>query len=323
MVTRTTEKRSLFEAGAIVGESASENGTWKVRIINEGKGSSGTWPAETLEKYHHAFDDRLSFTNHPSGWEGPQSRDFTMLAGEIKGATWIEKDDRGLTAVYGNFLPDAEHKEKLERYRHKLGLSVFIEGAGYVDDNGEFVVDWLDEHDDYASVDVVLAAGRGGRFEESMKKMYAQRSAESASANPAGEKNEPKGLLRMEQDVKDRFDKIEAALDVIAGSHAQEAQATADEQAIESAVAAATTSIKAQVEAVEAAKADLLPSQYSALLEGAWAGKDVADGIASGKKIAVEAKEAYGARGTAPLQETGRLGESASADTYKFKGFGD
>ena len=317
-----TQKRSLFEAGAIVSENAAGDGTWKVRIISEGKGTSGIWPASTLENYHQAFNDRLSFVNHPGEWDGPQSRDFTMLAGEIKGETWIEKDDRGLTAVYGNFLPDPDHKDKLERYRHKLGLSVYIEGAGYFDENGEFVVDWLDEHDEYASVDVVIAAGRGGRFEESMRKMYAQRSAESASANPAGEKNEPKGLSLMEQDVKDRFDKIEAALDVIAGSHTQEAQAAADEQAIESAVTAATTSIKAQVEAVEAAKADLLPSQYSALLEGAWAGKDVADRIVSGKKIAVEAKEAYGTKGAAQALETGRLGESASTETYEFKGFG-
>ena len=106
-------KRHLLEAASLVSESASEDGTWKVRVISEGKGSSGVYTASLLENHHKAFDNVLSFKNHPTGWEGPQSRDFTMIAGEVVGETWVEKDERGLTAVYANYRPDPEYADKI------------------------------------------------------------------------------------------------------------------------------------------------------------------------------------------------------------------
>src|SRR5690625_7567990 len=75
-------RKHLLEAASLVSESASKDGTWKVRLISEGRGSSGIYTRELLENHHHAFNDVLSFKNHPGMWDGPQSRDFTMIAGE-------------------------------------------------------------------------------------------------------------------------------------------------------------------------------------------------------------------------------------------------
>ena len=312
------EKRHLLEAGAFAESKPADDGTWKVRIINEGRGSSGIYTASLLENYGHAFDNALSFKNHPAEWDGPTSRDFTMITGQIVGSTWIEKDERGLTALYGNYLPDPDYREKLERYKGKLGLSIYIGGDGHVDENGDFVVDTFDEHDPYSSVDVVLAAGRGGKFEESLKDFYATR-VEKASAASAEEKTEKKGL-HMEKDVEERFDALTNLVQGLIDSKQAEAQAEADASAVEAEVEKRVEAISASVDAVEAARADLLKAQVAPLLESAKRGEDVAQAIEDAKAIAKEARAELAEGKAEQRQETGRLGESATE--YTLKGFG-
>lgn len=316
---KTHENRHLFEQAVLIGESANADGTWKVRLIAEGKGSSGTYTRELLENHHHALDDLLSFKNHPGVWDGPETRDFTMLVGEIVGETWVENDESGRAAVYGNYLPDPEYKDKLSRYKKKLGVSIYIEGSGYLDEQGEFIVDWFNPSDPYASLDVVIAAGARGRFEESMKTMYARRSAEHQTTTASVEEKEK--TLTMEKDVEDRFNDLTNLINGLVTSKQEEAKTEADAAAVESAVTEKTEAIKASVEAVESAKAELLPLQHKALLERAWKGEDVTSAIESDKAIAKEAKEAaQGAGNDDANPETGRLGEAAITD-YKLKGF--
>lgn len=274
-------KKHILEAASLVSESASEDGTWKVRVISEGKGSSGTYTASLLENHHKAFDNVLSFKNHPVGWDGPQSRDFTMIAGEIVGETWVEKDERGLTAVYANYRPDPEYADKIERYKSKLGLSIYIEGSGYEDENGEYIVDWFNPEDPYASLDVVIAPGARGKFMESVREYYKDLSG-----------------TRQIEDKENKMDKetLEAALKPLAdalavlvtekkAAEAADAQAVADEAAVASAVEAYDAKVKA------IADADLPEVQAESLRAAAKAGQDVAPLIESAKtlKAAIEA----------------------------------
>lgn len=308
MVPKTTEKRNLLEAATLIGESASENGTWKVRLISEGKGSSGIYPAETLEKYHQAFDEVLSFENHPVGWDGPETRNFKQIVGAVEGATWIDTDERGKTGIYANWKPDSEYRDKIAEYKSKLGLSIYIEGDGYFDDDGEFVVSTLNENDPYRSVDIVLAAGRGGRFEESMRKMYDSRRSESVK--PEVTSASEKERITMDEEMKEAF---KALTDLIAplvakeqAAKSAEAQAEADEKAVEAAV----SSYDAAVKAID--EADLLAPQVEALRAEARKGNDVAPLIEQAKAIkaaAVEAAKAVDESGE-PVGRT--LGESAS-----------
>lgn len=300
-------KKHLLEAASLVSESASEDGTWKVRVISEGKGSSGTYTASLLENHHSAFDNVLSFKNHPVGWDGPQSRDFTMIAGEVVGETWVEKDERGLTSVYANYRPDPEYAEKLERYKSKLGLSIYIEGSGYEDENGEYIVDWFNPEDPYGSLDVVIAPGARGKFMESMREFYSAN--ESSNGRP--------GTRQEEQENKMDKETLEAALKPLAdaltvlvaekkATEAADAQAKADEAAVTSAVEAYDAKVKA------IAEADLPEIQAESLRAAAKAGQDVAPLIESAKalKAAIEAdlRESAGAE-----DSTGRiLGEAAT-----------
>lgn len=268
-------KRHLLEAASLVSESASEDGTWKVRVISEGKGSSGVYTASLLENHHKAFDNVLSFKNHPTGWEGPQSRDFTMIAGEVVGETWVEKDERGLTAVYANYRPDPEYADKIERYKNKLGLSIYIEGSGYEDESGEYIVDWFNPEDPYASLDVVIAPGARGKFMESVREYYKDLSG-----------------TRQIEDKENKMDKetLEAALkplsDALAilvaekkAAEAADAQVKADEAAVTSAVEAYDAKVKA------IAEAGLPEVQAESLRAAAKAGQDVAPLIEAAKAL--------------------------------------
>lgn len=291
-------KRNLIEAATLVSESASEDGTWKVRLISEGKGSSGTYTASLLENHHHALDEVLSFKNHPTGWDGPETRDFTMIAGEIKGQTWVENDERGLKAVYGNYLPDPEYKEKIARYKNKLGLSIYIEGSGYVDEaSGEFIVDWFNPEDPYASIDVVIAPGARGGFMESLKKTYDSRRSESEK--PGVTSAQEIGKLSMEKDVEERFTALEALLQTLVAkeqdSKAEAAQAEADKDAGRKAVEA----YDAAVVAIDAA--DLPEKVVESLRAQAKEGNDVTALIEQAVAIKEASEEAV----------TARLGESA------------
>lgn len=275
------DKRHLLEAASLASESAAQDGTWKVRLISEGRGSSGVYTRELLENHHAALNELLSFKNHPVGWDGPQARDFTMIAGEIQGDVWIEQDERGLTAVYGNYLPDPEYAAKLERYKKKLGLSIYIEGSGYEDEDGDFIVDWFNPEDPYASIDVVIAPGARGKFMESMQQVYSAR--QSSDGHPGGTRAVENKEIKMDQELKDALKGISDTLSGLVAkdkaAEAAEAQAKADEAAVASAVEAYAAAEKA------IADAELLDVQVESLRAAAKAGQDIAPLIESAKAV--------------------------------------
>lgn len=277
---------NLLEAASLASDAPAQDGTWKVRLISEGKGSSGTYTRELLENHHHALDNLLSFKNHPTGWDGPQERDFTMISGEIIGETWVEDDERGLKAVYGNYLPDPEFKDKLERYKNKLGLSIYIEGSGFYRENAdgseEFVVDWLNPEDPYASVDVVIAPGARGKFMENMRKNYDSARKQESKTNTTVVKEKNEGDT-MDEEMKALIASLVSKVDSLVAdketAKAQEAQVKADEAAAEARVEAFATAVAAVEEA------DLLAPQKAEILEAAKKGADVAPLIESAKAI--------------------------------------
>lgn len=301
-------KRNLLEAASLVSESASEDGTWRVKVISEGKGSSGIYTAELLENHHHAFDEVLSFRNHPTGWDGPEARDFTMIAGEIKGKTWVDTDETGRKAVYANYLPDPEYKEKIERYKNKLGLSIYIEGSGFENDNGDFVVDWFNPEDPYASLDVVIAPGARGKFLESAKRAYESlhRDSEKPSVTSAVEERK----LEMEKDVEERFSALETLLTSLVAKDdkatAEAAQVTADADAGKIAVEA----YDAAVTAIDAAE---LPEKVvESLRKQAKEGVDVTPLIEQAKEMKTALSESLSAEADTTRDFGGRKVENAT-----------
>lgn len=317
----TKHQMHLVEAASIVGESAREDGAWKVRLISEGQGSSGFYTRKALEETHFVFNDVLSFKNHPVGWDGPETRDFTMIVGEIVGDVWVEDDERGMAAIYGWYLPDPEHRDKIERYKKKIALSIFAMGDGELnEDTGRYEVLGFVE-DPYTSLDVVLAPGARGGFMEAARKVYAKR-VENASASPAGVKSSKKGFSEMEiKELGDllggKIDALVATLTVSAEATAAQAQASVDEATVENAVKDALESFATKVKSIESA--GLLPAQVASLTERAKLGKDIDGDLAEAAAIAKEARDEAAAR----TAESGRFGESVGGSDYKLSGFGE
>lgn len=299
-----TIRKHILEAATLASESASADGTWKVRVISEGKGSSGTYTASLLENHHSAFNEVLSFKNHPTGWDGPQARDFTMITGQVVGETWVEKDERGLTAIYANYLPDPDYRDKLERYKDKLGLSIYIEGSGYADENGEFIVDWFNPEDPFASLDVVIAPGARGKFLESARQAYesVDADAKKSTVTSAGEEKEIK------LDEKDR-EKLNALVAAVATLVADKEKATAEAAQVTADAEAGRNAVEAYDAAVTAIdKAELPEAVVESLRAQAKEGVDVTPLIAQ----AVAMKEAFEARGE-------RLNESSQGRDFGSK----
>lgn len=296
-------KKHLLEAATLV-EADTEAETWTVRLINEGRGSSGVYSATLLETYGHAFNDAISFLNHPQS--GPETRNFTEIAGRVVGKVWTEKAEDGTLGVYANWRPDEDYRRKLENYKDRLGLSIYISGSGDVEDDGEFHVTEFDVDDPFKSVDVVIAAGRGGRFEitESYRKIY-----ESARAQTSDEKpSVTSALEKKDGNLMELEEKVDKALELLAGlvaqeqtAHAEAAQAEADEEAGRKAVEA----YHASITAIDAA--DLPEKVVESLRAKAKDGVDVTPLIEQAKDM----KSAL----TESLQESAAPGRDFGAGT--------
>lgn len=296
----TTTTKHVLEAATLV-SAPDEAETWKVRLINEGRGSSGVYSRSLLENYGHAFNDSISFLNHPQG--GPETRNFSEIVGRVVGETWLETADDGTLGVYANWKPDSDYRRKLTEYKDRLGLSIYIAGTGEVEDDGQFHVKEFDASDPFRSVDVVIAAGRGGRFEESLKKIYEDRN-DAASEKPGATVAREERKL-MDQEMKDTLAGIQNALNLLVTKEqtkAEEAaQVTADDEAVNQRVEAIT----AGLDAVEAARAELFPAQVESLRAEAKKGTDVAPLIEAARKVREEALEAVRVTESAPGRDFG------------------
>lgn len=273
--------RHLLEAATLASTEPSADGSWTVRLISEGRGSSGVYTRSLLENYFHAFDDVLSFLNHPV--ESPHERNFTEIAGRIKNARFQE-DSEGKAAIFGDYYPDEQYAEKLGKYRDKLGLSIYISGTGSVEEStGDFIVESFDEDDPFKSVDVVIAPGARGKFMESMQKVYSARvEEEKPTVTVAEEKN---GEV-----MEEKLDQLIDLMTSLVADKKTEDSAKAQVEADEAVATARVECFAAAVKAVD--EADLFDSQRESILEAAKTGADVSSLIASAKTVKEEAVKA-------------------------------
>lgn len=163
MNTKTLELRPIQEAGGSIA-SAGGKGTFRVRIIDAGQGSSGNYPPEVLKAAAEArvFHAGTHFhIDHPTAEEAEArpERSVRTLAGELAtDAVWVE-DAQGLEA---EFRPLPSLYETVAEVMSLIGLS--IRASARVDDD-----DNVTELVEAFSVDLVTKAGRGGKILEVME----------------------------------------------------------------------------------------------------------------------------------------------------------
>lgn len=297
--------KSFIESAAIV-NSDTDAETWRVRLIQEGQGSSGYYSASLLENFGHAFDNTVSYLNHT---DDVSKRNFTEIAGRVVGRVWTEREADGKVGLYANWRPDDDHRRKLEQYRDALGLSIFINGEGrYDDEKDTILVESFDADDPFRSVDVVVAPGANGRLlTESLKRIYEDRDTATSDEKPGVTSALEERVLEMEKDVEERFAALENLLNTLVTKEqavkAEAAQAEADENAGRIAVEAYDAAVKAIDEA------DLPVAVVETLRKSACEGADVTPLIAQ----AVAIKEASEADVQDRLSESGRVLGSAKS----------
>jgi hypothetical protein len=145
-------------------------GIFLLKIINEGHGSSGYYSRELLENYGPAVFTKgtLSYANHSTMEELNAGRDINKIVGKLNSDAYVAEDEDGKAALYAEYKVRPEWVDFVEEYKDSIGASIFVSGEfteGEVDGIKTNIVESLDADDPYKSVDLVAAAGRGGKVE--------------------------------------------------------------------------------------------------------------------------------------------------------------
>jgi len=294
--------RGIFVQEAATLAPKRSDGTYPVVLIDEGRGSTGIYSAELLKNSAHVFEGVPSFINHPIDPSKPHERDLNNIAGRISNVRVEER--KGKVALVGTYKPRTEYASLFEEFGDIIGLSIFCGAAGDVLEDGRVSVQEFDATDPYRSVDAVVAAGRGGRFERASESL---RAIESSLGLPDGEK--PGAASAPGEQEEGSMDEVLKAIEALTktlepvvtfvaeqkvAADAAVAAAEAKAEAAEQEKDAALESYSAAAQAV--ADAELLPSQESEILAAAKAGKDIAPLIENAKKVVNEAKTAVAAK---------------------------
>lgn len=217
------EKLKLHESGTLVADEAAE-GVFPIRIITEGEGSSGIYSREMLQENAKIFrSGTKSFIDHPKDPSKPWERSLTSLVGKLNEEAHYAVDDEGVAGLYSSLkVTKPGLREWVRENLDVIELSIYSDAEGEKNSDGKIVVERFVEDDPYRSVDLVVAAGRGGRFERAMESLHAIENStaevEDGSA-PADRTTTSKENSDMElAELAEKVDKLTIALEAFVGS---------------------------------------------------------------------------------------------------------
>lgn len=282
----------------------SSDGTYRVVLITEGVGSTGVYSAELMNKSEQVFEGAPSFLNHPIDPSKPHLRPVESIAGRFSNVT-AEDGPEG-RQLSGDFKPRKEYAEFIDEFQDIVGLSIYCgaEGEYELDEDGNpsrLIVESFDESDPYRSCDIVVAAGRGGRFKRAEESLRAIESSLGTpeGAKPAAEASVEEKEGEIMEEVLKAIEALTASLQPVitfvnesAAAKAGETQSEATAEALETARA---EGVKAATESLTAIDAAALPAKIAEGLKAkVLEGKDVTEAIADAKAVLEAAKEAEG-----------------------------
>lgn len=281
------------------------SGRWKATFLTPGQGSSGNWLDETVRRDGPIALKKGAkcFVTH-NRMENGEPDPFRMWGVLAEDAYYEEG-----TGLVGEIDVLPSWRDRVDEVAPHTALSVYLNAEK--DANGDVIAINRDPRN---GVDLVVHPGRPGSG--LVEKLY-----ESAAFDSTHE-NDSEGL-RMEKDVEERFNALETLIKGLADSKLAEAQGVADSAAVESAVQDRVALVTAGLDAIDAARENLLPSQVEALKESAKAGQDITAAIETAKTFATEAREVFGKNAEEDGGEKGNLlVENASSAVELGKVFG-
>ncbi|WP_406245905.1 hypothetical protein ACI7YT_12755 [Microbacterium sp. M] len=268
------------------------DGTYPIVIITEGEGSSGVYEGHLFDEgaSEHVFENVPSFMDHPVDPAAPHLRSVNSIGGRVSGVHVGE--DAGRKALLGEYKPRDEYAKFVEEFADVLGISIFCGADGEVLEDGRLKVSEFDGEDPYRSVDIVVAAGRGGRFkraEESLRVLESslgipasKPAAEASAEEKEGEHMEE--VLKAIEALTKSLEPVVSFVNESAAKKADESQTKVDAEALDSARAEGAKAAAEGFQAVDDAK---LPETIAEGLKAqVLDGKDVTDAIAQAKAVA-------------------------------------
>lgn len=255
---------TIREAGTLT----KSGGRWLIQAISPGKGSSGTYPQETLEA---AARNRV----FPAGTmlmvdHATDEQEWSRPEGSIRDLAGVLTEDARWDDKHGALVAEAkifEHwRPILESLKDDIGMSIRA-SAEVEESDGERVIKRIVEG---RSIDFVTKAGRGGRVLEVLEaerpttlteiaELF-QQPAPTTSQPPAGQGNTP-----------NRKDGIMPKIEIEESAHA----ALVEEASRAKTLEAQLTEAKNRVEELEAAQAKAERRRHvTALVEAKFAGVD-------------------------------------------------
>lgn len=298
----------LHEAGTITHDPAT--GKYRVLLINEGKGSSAYYPREFFnESNASALAGSLSFPGHPKDLQRPEHRDPMTAIGYIGESVTIEEHDGqvGFWGEYNIAQSRPEVKAYLAEFADKLGLSVYADSEGHTDPStGGYVAESISGSDPYRSVDLVIGAGRGGKFDRVAEGL---RRITEASATAGEKEDNLMEIKELADDFNAKFTGltkiVEGLVSTLEGKAQAALQIEADTSAVDKIVESRLADYDKAVALISDAK--LTESQSASLRALALKGEDIAPHIETAKKVLSEARA-----NTAPDESSngGRLAEN-------------
>lgn len=314
-------KRRLHEAGSLV-EAKTSKGTWPIRIITEGRGSSGVYSRELLEnQQNHIFGNRPMFGNHPTDPAKPWARSPFEIKAKL-GPNIEHRVVDGVAGLYGEAIVNEEVDKFLEEFGDIIGVSIYASGEGHEDENGDWIVESFDGEDPYTSVDFVVAPGRGGGVEarvlEAYRLLETSANADEGSAPAASQTNEESKEQSVE--IEELAAKVDSLVEAVTGltgivGPLAESLKPAEKPEVDAAAAA--------VEADRKADAAEIPVELRApILAAAKEGGDIDAAIAEAKSVVDAVKNRITeSAGAAAGRFGGGAGVVESAATFVPKGF--
>ncbi len=311
----------ILEHGKLV-ESDKGNGRFRVRIITEGKGSSGTYSRDLLENYKDVFAGRPMFMNHPKDPNQPWERDVRDIAGRVSPQVEYMVED-GVGALYADVTVDKRWAEFVAEYQDVIGISIYASGEGR-EENGQYIVESFDDSDPYTSVDWVVAAGRGGRVERMLE---SYRTIETSAGNPVadGEATAVPEVKKIGNHVDEKILSLVEALS--AKVDALDAKVTSvvalSEQAAVNAAEKADAFEVVEELSTAVAEASLPEQGRKRVIEAVKSGASIADAVATEKAYVESIRKAVTEAAQAPVEPVaGRVVEGAGVAAFSLADLG-
>ena len=173
VMTEVKTKKQFTEASELTGVTALGGGKYRIKIIQPGPGSSGTYLAENLAASAPLFiAGTQMYLDHPTEsdeWERPE-RSLRDLAGKFLEDATVGEDGSLYTVVQVYPTFDEIIREKWA----DIGVSIIAWSYGNLGPNGE-----VPPFDGVESVDFVTRAGAGGAILELLESARAAENNET------------------------------------------------------------------------------------------------------------------------------------------------